>query len=120
MRVRSSDSVTIISLEAEAILQRLREAARSLIKQRDEVGSVWLFGSLAKGQAVPGSDADILVVLKEATRSPQDRLTEYVGAFAGVGVPAEVLAYTHDEIDAMRAEGNFLIHSILEDRLQLA
>lgn len=73
-----------------------------------------------QGQAVPGSDADIVVVLKKDTRLPKDRLTEYVGAFAGVGVPVEVLAYTQDEIDAMCAEGNLFIRAIVEHRLQLA
>ncbi len=119
MRVRSSDSVTIISLNSEATLRRLRDAARSFVEERKEVDSVWLFGSLAKGDAVPGSDADIFVVLKQSDRRPEDRLTDFVDAFSGAGVPIEVLAYTQDEIDKMQADGNLFIKGILEHRIRL-
>ena len=120
MRVRSSDSVTIISLDPEATLLHLHEAARSLVEERKDVDSVWLFGSLAKGDAVPGSDADILVVLKQSNRRPEDRLTDFVDAFSGAGVPVEVLAYTQDEIGKMQADGNLFITGILEHRIPLA
>lgn len=42
--------------------------ARALSLHGDDLVGVALFGSWARGEAVPGSDADLLVVLAEGTR----------------------------------------------------
>jgi len=50
-------------LERDEVLLRLRERARGLVAARADVAGVSLFGSLAEGRAVRGSDADVLVLL---------------------------------------------------------
>lgn len=68
MQIKSSGSVRIISLDVDTIIKKLRTAAEELKKRDNNVLDVFLFGSLAKGEAVPGSDADIVIVLKKAKR----------------------------------------------------
>jgi hypothetical protein len=74
-----------------------------------EVEEVWLFGSLARGDAVPGSDADLLVVLSETTLRFLDRFVAYQPGDCGIGV--DVLAYTRAELAEMVASGNSFVRT---------
>ncbi len=53
---------------------RYRAVARGLGEADLAVRSVFLFGSEARGDAKPASDADVLLVVGRLTRSTQDRL----------------------------------------------
>lgn len=99
--VRSSSygSVKVFWLDSQEAVARLRSAAEGLIEQRPELVGVYLFGSLAEGRAVPGSDADLLIVLNHSDRRWLDRPLDYLPAFDDVGLPVEVFCYTADEVD---------------------
>jgi len=86
VRVRSSGSVKIISLDVETVRSRLMQAARALKSEDSEVLSVWLFGSLARGDSLPGSDADLLIVLEKSDRPFRSRIDRYADRFAGIGI----------------------------------
>jgi predicted nucleotidyltransferase len=58
LRVRSFDSVKIISLERDKLLTRLEQIVRKIVMERREVKEVRLFGSLARGDQVGTSDVD--------------------------------------------------------------
>jgi predicted nucleotidyltransferase len=60
---------------------------------------VILFGSFAEGRAVPGSDVDILIVLRRDSRRIMDRSPEFLEKFSGIGIGVDVFAYTVDELD---------------------
>lgn len=60
---RSSPSVSVFWLNVDQVRACLRQAVERLAQSHPEIEEVWLFGSLARGDAVPGSDADLLVVL---------------------------------------------------------
>ncbi len=107
-RYRGSQ-VRVFALDAERARARLAECARELLSAAPDVEEVRLFGSLARGDAHPGSDADLLIVLRESRLPFLDRGAELLRHFAGVGIGCDVLAYTRDEIERMRAEGNRLI-----------
>jgi len=64
LHVKSLGSAKIISLDVENVRETLKKVARNLNKQDKNVLSVWLFGSLARGDALPGSDADIFGLLR--------------------------------------------------------
>src|SRR5688572_14403027 len=68
--------VRVFRLKREAILPELENRARRLLAERPEVLEVRLFGSLIKGNAGPGSDADILIVLSESEKSFLDRIAD--------------------------------------------
>lgn len=95
----------------------LRQAIHHLTMEHPEIEEVWLFGSLARGEAVPGSDADVLIVLTESALPFVQRYAHYQPEFCGVGV--DVLAYTRDELARMQAEGNPFLHSIQSERVCL-
>lgn len=104
---RSLPSVSVFWLNVPQVVACLKEAATTLATAHPEIEEVWLFGSLARGEAVPGSDADLLIVLSASSANFLDRAVRYLPGFCGVGV--DVLAYTRAELAEMLEAG----HSIL-------
>jgi predicted nucleotidyltransferase len=94
---RSYGSVKVFWLDSGEALRRLRQAAGSLLDARPEVLAVYLFGSLAEGRAVPGSDADILIVVDRTDRPWTERPLVYAAWFENVGLPVEIFCYTVEE-----------------------
>ncbi len=77
-----------------------------------------LFGSLARGEAVPGSDADLLLILDNCDLPWMERLVRYaVSPVAGVAV--EVFPYTRTEVQRMEAEGNWFVRQALREGVVL-
>ena len=89
----------------------------ALARERPEVERVLLFGSLVSGGAVPGSDADLLVVLNDSNRRFLDRIPLYVPA--GCPVDVDVFPYTHAELERMQAEGNHFIRRALAEGVEI-
>jgi len=98
VRRRPYGSATVFWLDREEAERRLRHAAGRLVAGRPEVVAVYLFGSLATGRAVPGSDADVLVVLERSEERWVDRGVRYAGYFEDVGIAVELFCYTEDEV----------------------
>jgi predicted nucleotidyltransferase len=103
----SSPSVSVFWLDLNQIRHRLKVAVQQLAQTHPEIEEVRLFGSLARGDAVPGSDADLIVVLSDTQLPFLDRFAHYQPDFCGIGV--DVLAYTRAELAQMRADGNVLL-----------
>lgn len=86
-------------LDKERAIAELAARARTLLKQDERVIAVGLFGSLARGQALPGSDADLLIILKAHPQTRWfDRISEYAAAFQGTALPVEPFPYTVVEL----------------------
>ena len=99
------------------MLKRIREAVKVLTTRHPEIEQVVLFGSLARGDAVPGSDADLLLTLRESDLPFLARSARYCLADAGVGV--DIFAYTRSELDAMLAGGNTFVAQALREGIVL-
>jgi predicted nucleotidyltransferase len=95
----------VFRLDRGAVLARLEEGARRLVAAEPQAREVWLFGSLARGEAGPGSDADLLVVLETSALPFLDRSALLARHFQGVGVGCDILAYTRVELESLRREG---------------
>lgn len=94
--------MTVWSLDRDLAIRELTRLARALAAVRPEVADVVLFGSLATGLAAPGSDADLLIVLRDsADRFPQ-RIPVYAPFFDAAPLPCEVFPYTLAEIERMK------------------
>jgi len=92
--------------------------ALGLPRTLPELESVVLFGSLARGEAVPGSDVDLLLILERCDLPWMERLVRYaVSPVAGVTV--EVFPYTRTEVERMEAEGNWFIRQALREGVVL-
>ena len=100
-------------LDREKLIREFKRIARSLAKRNSKVEEIFLFGSFAHGNAGLRSDADILVILSEDSRSMMDRLDEFILAFADGPTPVDVLAYTRQELNkALGQENRFIQHAI--------
>ena len=118
MHDRSSPSVSVEYLNKDVALSSLRKATESL-KRDPNVVVVKLFGSLLRGDYVPGSDADILIVLQEDNRRLIDRIPEYLEFFKDVPLSVDVFPYTVDEIERMKKNENFFIKEFLDTGVEL-
>ncbi|MBI4505626.1 MAG: nucleotidyltransferase domain-containing protein [Chloroflexi bacterium] len=116
-QVESSPSVHIFWLDRAEAVSRLREAAEALAQRYPEIERVVLFGSLARGDAVPDSDADLLLILSASDLPFLDRSVRYRPE--GVGLGVDVLAYTRAEMERMLAEGNRFVADVLREGIVL-
>lgn len=113
----SSPSVRIRYFPKQEVWAALREWVAQLPHVRPEVERVLLFGSLARDEAAPGSDVDLLLVLRESDMPFLDRIPYYTPSPFPVGV--EVFAYTQEELEKMLKEGNPLLKRALSEGIEL-
>lgn len=114
---KSSNSVRLFSIDRARAIHEIRKAMETQKSLCPEMDRVVLFGSLARGDAGPGSDADLLVVVSRTDLPFPERFVRY--APAGVGIGVDVFAYTHSEIRKMLAEGNPFIARALSEGFDL-
>lgn len=76
-----------------------------------------VFGSFARGDAVPSSDVDLLLVLDRSELSFLDRIPICMPSRFRVGVDG--FPYTRGELEDMLAEGNSFVASALEEGMEL-
>jgi predicted nucleotidyltransferase len=112
------NGVRVRFLNRNEILSRLTARAQELLLLRTDVLEVRLFGSLAKGNHAPGSDADILIVLRDDSRRFTDRIPEFLDHFSGVGLTVDIFPYTVDELNQMKE--NPFIKSIQKEGMVLS
>jgi predicted nucleotidyltransferase len=79
---------------------KITEAVRRIV-QRFRPEKIILFGSRARGDALPDSDADLLVVMK-VRGSRRRKASEIDLALAGIGIPKDVILVTPDEFQRYR------------------
>jgi predicted nucleotidyltransferase len=113
-------NVRVFRLDREGVVARLRERARDLIEQRSDVIEVRLFGSLARGDARPGSDADLFIVLRDGAGPFLERLPPLARMFGGIGVGCDVIAFTESEARASRMRGDAFSRAVFGEALVLA
>jgi predicted nucleotidyltransferase len=105
--------VKVTYFPRDEVWQALRRFARELPKRSPEVRRIIVFGSVARGDAVPGSDVDLLLVLSSSRRPFLERMSEYLPERFPVGV--EIFAYTREEMEKMVAEGNWFLRRALRE-----
>jgi predicted nucleotidyltransferase len=94
------------ALERERLLACLGEWVAEMRQRHPEIVSVGLFGSYARGDYGPGSDADV-VVLVRCCDEPRWflRPLEYDTYHLPVGV--DLFVYTEAEAESLRAESKW-------------
>lgn len=112
--------VRVFRLDAAGVLRRLRARAREVLDRRPDVLEVRLFGSLARGQAHPGSDADLFVVLRDGAPPFLERQPALAREFGGLGIGCDIVAFTESEARALRAEGRRFARAVYDEGLLLA
>jgi len=103
VREESFGSVRIFWLEQDELIQALRKTAERVGRSNEDVLRIYLFGSIAEKRGVPGSDADVLVILKKSNRPFMERIVEWRQKFQ-IDFPIEVFPYTEKELGNPIAE----------------
>ena len=99
-------------------MANLRAAVRQMRATHPEIEEVWLFGSLARDQAVPGSDADLLLILTDASEDFLSRIPCYLPQ--GLPLDVDVFPYTRAEIETALEEGHPFIRQALAEGVLLS
>jgi predicted nucleotidyltransferase len=120
MQNESSGSVTVFYLDGPATIRALKTLAREIRQTNPDVLEISLFGSLARGDHSPGSDADLFILVQEDGKKPFDRIPRFLRLFLGGPIGTDVLAYTPSEVEEMRREGNSLLTQIEREKVRLA
>ncbi|MFP3910213.1 MAG: nucleotidyltransferase domain-containing protein [Archaeoglobaceae archaeon] len=94
----SLNSVKVFWLDQKKLIEKLFEVSREVGRKEENVLKIILFGSLAERRAVPGSDADILIILRDDHRPFMERIAEWMEKFS-IEFPVEVFPYTQNEIN---------------------
>jgi predicted nucleotidyltransferase len=94
----SLNSVMVFWLKQEELLREIGRIAKEIGEKNKNVIKIVLFGSLAEKRAVPGSDADILILLKTDDKSFTERIVEWLPKFQ-IDFPLEVFPYVKKEED---------------------
>jgi predicted nucleotidyltransferase len=94
----SLNSVKVFWLDQERLIKELHKVAQRVGEADENVLKIVLFGSLAQKRGVPGSDADILILLADSDKPFVERIQEWSQKFA-LDFPLEVFPYTEKEQD---------------------
>ena len=96
---------------ADLTLRRFLGVLQPLLEEQS-ARSAWLVGSRARGTAAPESDIDVIIVAP-TDRPFVERFRDYLPAVLAAGVGVDLLVYTPEEFEQMRAEERpFLSHAM--------
>jgi len=107
-------------MDRTGVIARLRERAREVLVRRPDVVAVRLFGSLGRGDARPGSDADLYVVIRDGAGPFLTRLADLAREFSGIGIGCDVIAFTESESRASRDGGGAFARAVFDEGWPLA
>ena len=113
-------NVRVFRLDRDGVVARLRERARVMLESEPAVVEVRLFGSLARGDAHPGSDGDLFIVLRDGAAPFLSRIPRLARYFGGVGVGCDVIAYTESERSALADSHSAFGRAVLDEGIPLA
>lgn len=103
MRRPSLSSVVVKSVDAARVRLAVDQYAKSLLERRPDVEEIVVFGSFAKGTYSPGSDIDLLVVLRGSDKPVRDRIPDLLPGAFPVGI--DLVPCTRAELEAGRDSG---------------
>jgi len=76
-----------------------------------------LFGSRARGQGGPDSDADLLIVMR-VDGSKRQQAVQMDLALEGIGIPIDLIVVTPEEVEKYRGVmGTIIREAVLEGRV---
>lgn len=119
MANESSPSVKVTWFDYSAVWEAVRRFTQELVQQFGEVEEVRVFGSLVRRECVPGSDVDILILLREYHLPFHERIAVFLPR-TPMPVSVDVFPYTRQEVEQMLAEGNHFLRRALEEGVVLA
>ena len=119
MPVRSSRSPILTWPQADQVAAALHDWGAGLLASRSDVEGVGCFGSYARGDWGVGSDLDVIVVV-EASEEPPMRRGLAFDTITDLPVPVDLLVYTRDEWDGLRAQTSGFARRIVAEVVWVA
>ena len=101
-----SSFVKVRFINAVEVTEKLKSISGHILQSDENVLGIYLFGSLSDDKYVAGSDADILIILKDDKRRFIDRIPDFLRYFLEVSVATDVFPYTKKEIEEKIIDGN--------------
>lgn len=111
-------SVRVLSPDWAAVFRALQDWATALTRSDPAVLGVLLYGSLARGDYAPGSDADLIVVVADSPYPPAER-SRHLPPLR-LAICHEVLVYTEAELSRLQREGSLFLRRALAEGRWLA
>ena len=103
--------------ESDGDISSVVERAVEILSNEMKPRRIILFGSVARGEAGPDSDMDLLVVLDQVG-SRFDEMRRASRLLVPLRVPVDVLVYSIDEVEAWGGVVNHIINeALLEGRV---
>ncbi len=93
-------SVVIKSTDRSRIREAVEAYALRLRQEHPEIRRIFWFGSWVRGDATPGSDVDLCLILSASDKPPRDRLPDYLPLGFPVGLDLHL--YTEVELEVLR------------------
>jgi predicted nucleotidyltransferase len=119
LRTESFGSVVVTSVDRAAVFARAAELGASLRAEHPEVESVSVFGSYAKGNYLPESDLDLLIVVSETGRAPLFRADPYRLHFADMPMDVNLLVATRVEVERVKEGDGGVLSAALREGVRL-
>jgi len=102
----------------EELFKNLSKIVKKILElEGDNLESIILFGSRARGDYLSDSDFDILIILKECKDRMIDRPLKYYEVISSM--PIDLSVYTVNEFEKMYKDGNCLVLDILYEGVVL-
>ncbi len=106
-------SVQIWKVDREQVWAGLKRWLQEVIEPAPEVQEVWLFGSYARGEEWPGSDIDLLVIVRETCEPFIDRAMRYTPL--RIGLPLEIFVYTEEEAQELSQQPGSIVWIVMRE-----
>lgn len=118
MPVRSLDSSILKWPTVEDVRRAAAAWAAAEAKRHPGLVRLGCFGSYARGDAGVGSDLDLVAVVETAAEPFERRALAW--DLLPLPAPAQILVYTADEWERMRAEGGRFVATLDREAVWLA
>ena len=112
----SSAEIKLFKLDYNSVIEELKEYARKALEKG--AYAVILIGSLARGDYTAFSDADLVIIVSQASRKPIERIKDYLDPSLSIDIEPRI--YTVDELLRMAREKRRIVREILEHGILLA
>jgi predicted nucleotidyltransferase len=110
-----------VFVDRSRVIEELRLACRRAMARRKDIEVVILFGSFARGDAGPRSDADLLVILADSPHERRmDRIPGLLEAFSPMPVPLDIVPWTRAELERARREKHPWVIMVQSRGIELA
>lgn len=119
LQVKYLDSVKILSVDHDALIESLNIIASTIKKTCNFVKRIFLFGSFSKGNYMPESDVDIFVIVDSIDIPFIERRDIFLDFFKDIPFDVNILVYMEEEIIKMQERRDSFIRQIIGEALEL-